>query len=277
VFTRPALVLGLLLVGSAGHSAAQTATPDPWTRVPATPSTYFTDDGFVDRVSQAYDVLVSDIEKQSKINNELKKTYGQMDITQKMQRLQAFMTKNPQEAAKVMQAMQTAGTDINTGATSGNTANVRLTQELPSVKANFSAALEKALKPIQMRQEEMLKTRTEAINEGSDHRFKTAADLAQYTVLIQQENSEYEKVCASFFGPKGAFTNWLASYKEEVVKKMIAAGETNDSALVSQMAIMDSPTGGYRSTAGLEGVRDYLNKVKDVYSSRRRKKVPPTA
>jgi hypothetical protein len=32
------------------------------------------------------------------------------------------------------------------------------------------------------------------------------------------------------------------------------------------MAIIETPTGGYCSTAGLEGVRDYLAKLREVYS-----------
>jgi hypothetical protein len=269
VYGRFALALSTVLLAWVGTVAAQTAATDPWTRVPAMPTSYYSDDGFVDRVNQAYDGVVSDIEKQRKINDELKKNFDQMDQNQKMQRMQAFMMKNPQEAMKTMQAMQAAATTTTGGVTAAN--NTKLLQELPGLKANFTAALDKTLKPIQARQDEMMKTRTKAISEG-EIGFKTPADAAQYAALLQQENSEYEKVCASYFGTTGTFTNWLASYKEDVVKKMIVAGESNDSAIVTQLSIMDSPTGGYRSTAGLEGVRDYLGKVKDLYSLRHRKK-----
>jgi len=271
VSTPRPLALGIVLLLSAGTAASQSAVRDPWTRVPATPSSYYSDDGFIDRVSQEYDLVVSDIEKQAKVNGEIKKNFDQMDATQKMQRMQAFMTKNPQEAMKAMQAMQAAGSNGNAGAGSTSMTNARLVQELPTLKANFSAALDKTLKPIQARQAVMLETRTRPSGEA-DREFITPADAAQYAALVRQENTEYEKICESYFAPKGAFTNWLASYKEDVVKKVIVAGESNDSATVMQLAIMDSPTGGYRSTAGLEGVRDYLGKVKELYSMRRRKK-----
>jgi len=271
VLTRHALALSVVLLGWAGTAASQNSAGDPWTRVPAPPTSYYSDDGFIDRVSKEYEAVVSDIDKQAKVNAELRKSFDQLDATQKMQRMQALITTNPQGAMKMMQAMQASGSNVTAGATSAGTTDAQLIQELPNLKGNFSAALDKALKPIEARQEEMLKTRTRPSGEA-DREFITAADQAQFTALVRQENAEYEKVCASFFGLNGAFTNWLASYKEDVVKKMIAAGETNDSAIVTQMAIMDSPTGGYRSTAGLEGVRDYLGKVKDLYSMRRRKK-----
>jgi hypothetical protein len=138
-------------------------------------------------------------------------------------------------------------------------------------KTNFNTVLDKTLKPLQAQQEEIIKTRTKAISEG-EIGFKTPADAAQYAALVQQENAEYEKICASFFGPKGRFTTWLAGYKDNITKNMIPAGESNDRAIVTQLAIMDTPTGGYRSTAGLEGVRDYLGKLRELYSLRHRKK-----
>jgi hypothetical protein len=157
-----------------------------------------------------------------------------------------------------------------------NTNNTRLQQELATHKTTFNAVLDKTLKPLQARQEEMIKTRTQSKGEGG-WEFKSAADLAQFTALLQQENAEHEKVCASFFGPKGALTTWLASYKDNVAKSIVAAGETNDSAIVAQMAIMDTPTGGRRSTAGLQAVRDYLGKLREVYRLRHHKEVPPSA
>ena len=270
MFIRRALWLSVVLLAS-GTAASADAASDPWARVPATPKSYYSDDGFIDRVNQEYDALVSDIDKQAKLNSQLKKSFDEMDATQKMQRMQAFMTKDPQQAMKTMQAMQVAGSNGNNGTTSASVTNLRLVQELPTLKGNFSAALDKTLKPIQARQEVLLKTRTRPSGEA-DREFITARDAAEYAALVRQENAEYERICESFFGPQGAFITWLASYKEDVVKKMIAAGEANDSAIIAQMAIMDSPTGGYRSTAGLEGARDYLGKVKELYSMRRHKK-----
>jgi len=276
MYGRYALAMSIVLLGWAGAAAAQTAAPDPWTRVPAAPTSYYSDDDFVDRVSEVSVALNTDIDKQEKLNAEIKKSFDAMDGMQKAERMQAYMMKNPQEAMKMMQAMQAAGNTLTAGVSSANTNNTKLEQELATHKTNLSAALDKTLKPLQARQEEMIKTRTQPKGEAG-MQFKSGADLAQFTALVQQENAEYEKVCASFFGPKGALTTWLASYKENVAKNMIAAGESSDSVMMAQIAIMDTPTGGYRSTAGLEGVRDYLAKLREVYSVRRHKKVPPSA
>ena len=269
---RHALALGILLLGCAGAASAQSAAADPWARVPAMPKSYFSDDDFIGKVDTEYAAINGEIDKQATLNAAIKKSFDEMDMTQKMQRMQAYMTKNPQEAMKTMQAMQASANTTTEGVTSTSTNNIRLVEELAGHKTSFNVALDKTLKPLQARQEELIKTRTKAVSEG-ELGFKTPADAAQYAALVQQENAEYEKICVSFFGPKGAFTTWLAGYKDNIAKNMIPAGESNDRAIVTQLAIMETPTAGYRSTAGLEGVRDYLGKLRELYSLRRHKKV----
>ena len=190
MFARPAFALSTLLLACTGAAAAQTAAHDPWSRVPAMPTSYYSDDNFVDLVSQQYDSVNSDIDKQAELNAKIKQSFDQMDVTQKMQRMQAYMMKNPQEAMKTMQAMQAAASTTTGGTTAAN--NMKLLQELAVHKTNFNETLDKALKPLQARQEEIIKTRTQPSGEAGSE-FKTAADAAQYTALVQQENTEYEK------------------------------------------------------------------------------------
>lgn len=266
------LMASAMLVGGAGETVAQSTSPDPWSRVPAAATSFYSDDDFISKVETEYAAINANIDKQAAINAAIKKSFDEMDMAQKMQRIQAYMAKNPQEAMKVMQAMQASANTTTEGVNSTSTNSIKLEQELAGHKTNFSAALDKTLKPLQARQDELIKTRTKAVSEG-EMGFKTAADAAQYAALVQQENAEYEKICGSFFGPKGEFTTWLASYKENIAKNMIPAGEANDRAIVTQLSIMDTPTGGYRSTAGLEGVRDYLGKLRELYGLRRHKKV----
>jgi len=271
MYRRCIFVACVLFVGGAAVTAAQSGSADPWSRVPAAATSYYSDDDFVSKVDAAYAAINTDIDKQAKVNAAIKKNFDEMDMTQKMQRIQAYMAKNPQEAMKVMQAMQASANKTTEGVNATSTKSIRLEEELPGHKTNFNAALEKTLKPLQARQDELIKTRTKAVSEG-EIGFKTAADAAQYAALVQQENAEYEKICGNYFGPKGEFTTWLASYKDNIAKNMIPAGESNDQAIITQLSIMDTATGGYRSTAGLEGVRDYLGKLKELYSLRHHKK-----
>jgi hypothetical protein len=126
VLQRHALVLGVALLGCAGAASAQAAAGDPWARVPALPKSYFSDDDFVDRIEKEYAAINADIDEQAKLNAAIKKSFDEMDMTQKMQRMQAYMAKNPQEAMKTMQAMQASANTTTEGVTSTSANSIRL-------------------------------------------------------------------------------------------------------------------------------------------------------
>jgi hypothetical protein len=261
---------GIAILGWSAIMAAQTAAPDPWKRVPASPASCYADDDVYDQVSKATTDIDAEVTRQAKLNADLKEKFEAMDISEKTQRMQAFMMKDPQGAMKMMQAMQGAGNATNSAVAASNADGLRLDGELTQHTANFNAAVDKVVKPLQAKQTEMMRTKTIPRGEAG-LAFANAADEEQFVALVQQENTEYEKVCASFFGAKGTFPNWLAGYKTNIVNNVIVAQENLDSTIVAQMAIMGTPTGEYRSTAALEGVRTYLNKIRTVYALRHSK------
>ena len=76
------------------------------------------------------------------------------------------------------------------------------------------------------------------------------------------------KNCASRGGAPPARFSWMRSYKTYLVNDIITPGETLTAAVVMQMSIMDTPTGGYRSTVLLDNVRNYMDKAHAVYNLR---------
>ena len=97
--------------------------------------------------------------------------------------------------------------------------------------------------------------------------FTNAADHAEYKRLIAEENAAVEKACAPYFGPNGAFHKWLASYRSEVVEKLIGVADETD-VLGKQMAAMDLPSGGYRSTGPMEQTLNYIQKMRAAWNVR---------
>ena len=258
--------LGIVTFGISAALPAQTAAPDPWKRVPPVPTSCYADAEFATQVNATIQETSADIDRQKDLNATVKERFDAMDIMEKAQRMQAFMMKNPQEAMKLMQADPAAVAS----ATAAVQATARLDKELADHKSAFEAAVDKAVKPVLARQEVLIQTTAKFVGEG----VLAAADHAQHVALVQQENAEYEKACAPYFGPKGAFNAWLENYRTDVIDKMIAVTEANDAMVVGQMAIMDTPTGGYRSTAKLEGVHNYLRQLYKVSSYRRPKARP---
>jgi len=237
--------------------------------VPAAPTSCYPDDGFADLLAKASADLEVEITRQGKLNAEIQTAYDAMDMGEKARRMQAFMMKNPQEGMRMLQAQRDLATSATASGMAANSNAGSLDDEFADLKTKFNSAVDQAVAPIKAKQQEMLKTRTRRTE--AENEWLTPADKAQYAALVQQENAAYEKVCSSYFAVSGLFRVWLQSYKTKVLEPNLAIAEASEGAVVLQMKIMDTPTGGYRSTTTLEAVRDYLGKLGAVYSLRHHK------
>jgi hypothetical protein len=236
--------------------------------VPSLPTTCYRDDDFNDKLSAASVKLQSEVERQAGINAAARERFDKMDMSEKAQRMQAFMMKNPQQAMKMMQAEQVAGASTVSSMEQMGEVTKRLETELTRLQASFSSASEEAVRPIKTKQKQLIDAKTVLVGEAQISMFTAAADHAQYVKLIEEENAAYEKACAPYFGTGGSFHKWVSSYRTEVVDKLIAGGEASDGALVMQMQAMDVPGGGYRSTVPLQQVNTSLTKLRTVWGIR---------
>jgi hypothetical protein len=268
-WARSAAAAVLLAQAAPMTSSAQAV--DPWKIVPAPATSCFAEDGYLDKLDAARNALQAEIEKQTKVNAAAKEAFDNMDMSEKARRMQAFMMKDPQAAMKMMQAEQAAGTNITSLVTDADGSARRLDEELKRHQASFRTTTEQAVKPAQVRQKQLIDTKAVLVGEAQISMFTSAADHAQYGQLIAQENADYEKACAPYFGADGAFHKWLSSYRTEVIEKLAASDPNN--VMVTQMAVMELPGGGYRSTMPLQQAQNYLQQARNVYEIRRKKAV----
>ena len=264
---RRGAFFAIAAVAAASAASAQAPQGDHWKYMPALATSCFSDDGFAEKLGAAREAINAEIEKQDKINAAAKEKFDNMDMMEKAQRMQAFMMKNPQAAAKMLQGQQQAA-DATTGAVSeGNESAKGLTAQLERLKRDFRAALDAAVKPAQDKQTALVKAKTVLVGEVQAPMFTTAADYGQYVELIDEENAAIEKACAPFFGANGSFHKWIASWRAEVTEQTIVAGASTDVVLM-QMEAMDLPGGGYRSTNPLQQVGNHVQKIREVYGVR---------
>jgi hypothetical protein len=261
--------VAVMMLGSATIAASQ-AAPDPWKKVPAAPTTYFADRDFSRKLEDVSTELGDAKSKQEEINNDIEAKYGKLDMQEIMQRMQAFMAKDPQKAMKMMQAQQAAATQIRSDVLSGDEAKTERNAEFEKLSAAFKADMEAAAKPFRAQREEIRKTGTVTVIEHgtSPWYFKTKAAETAYNEQVDKENAEISARSAAWFGPGGKFTAWLASYRSTVLDPNARAEEANDEIKSAQMAIMETPTAAYRSTAQLKAVREYLEVMGKVYELR---------
>jgi hypothetical protein len=272
--TRLTAVVFTIALGLASDVTAQAAPLNPWTMVPAPATTCHADDDFIEKLDAAKTALGEAMQRQATVNAAAKEKFDAMDMSEKAQRMQAFMMKNPQEAMQMLQAEQAASTSGQAAVAEAGESATRLEAELARLQASFNIAADQAVKPVQARQNELIEAKTVEVGEAGISMFTNAADHAQYVRLIAEENAAYETACAPHFGANGTFHTWLSSYRTEVLDKMIIAGEAGEGALVVQMAAMSLPGGGYRSTAAFQQADNFIQKMRNVYQLRRSKATP---
>lgn len=253
------------------EAAAQTARADAWKRVPPAPTTCFLDDGFADKANKAYSDLSTEIAKQRDLNASVKKKYDAMDMMERMQRMQAAMMKDPQKAGKMIEASQQSAQASTTKTVDANEAVKKLDGVFEREKTKWTTEAAKAKKPVEARIEQLIATRTKSSGEAGV-KWLTQADYTNYVGLVGELNTAYERACTAFFGQGGSFLAYLASLRTEVTEPMISAAESSDEAFASLMAMMDTPTGGYRGTAALDHVQAYLGRMVAAYSLRQLKR-----
>lgn len=259
------LVIVALVCGPTALPAQATAT-DPWTKVPAAPTTYFGDLAFSRRLLDLAAELQDLQRQQEEINTSITVEYQKLGPMEIVNRMNAFMMKDPQKAAKMMEAQQATATQLDPAAI--DAAKRERNTEFERLHAAFKADMEAAAKPYQAAREEIRKTGTVLVLGGADWGFKTKAAENAYNEQIDKENADISARSAAWFGPSGKFTAWLASYRSTVIDPMAKGEEGIDALKVAQFAMMETPAGAFRSTAQIKAAREYVQTMERVYGLR---------
>jgi len=263
-----------LTLGVPHTVTGQAAAMDPWKKVPPAPTTCFRDDAFDARLQATSQELLADNNRQVALNEKLLARFNSMEPMEKMRRTQEWMMKNPQAAAKMIEASANLGTDAGTTMVDVASTTERLENELQAQKKAFDAAIDQALKPLLAKQEALVKAKTTLIGEARIPVFTTDAAYAEYVAIIGEQNAASEKVCAVYFGPKGTLHAWLDRYRADVLDKKVAFAARNDAALLQQVAIIETPDSRYVSTGPFDAAREYMGRLDHVSRFRRPKATP---
>ena len=274
---RLALGFAASLLAMAALASAQGTIVDPWTTVPAlpvSPTGCFADDGFGERINAAIETHANELRRQTEFNSSVKNQINAIGMGEIMQRMQAFMAKNPQRAQEAIQAMQSMALGAKPGIQASAGDNEELAQQLKTHAAGFDAAVKRVHAPVLRLIEDLKKTKGKPALEGAAIAM-AAPDASRYKALTAQLNTEYEQICGAWWGPAGTFTNWLKTYKTYLLTDIVAPGQKLDDSLQMQLNMLNVPSTGFKSTGPLVGVRDYQLKAREVYGFRPRRVPEP--
>lgn len=251
--------------------AAQTPAANPWQRVPAL-TTSCRPDEFPQVVSALHETMKGELATLKDANEKVKDRFNSMDAGERMSRLQAYMMKNPQEAAKVAEAMAGSTRAQATNIMSADADKTAMQEQFKALEKEFRGAMDASTKPFKEKQGQMISAKSQPYAGG--YRFTSKADQDAYMDLLKQEDAAYDKACVPYFGVGGKFPTWLTEYRTKVAAKVAEATDASDSDLITNLKMFD--ISGFRATGQLTAVLDYLEKLGVVYAVRYSYASPPT-
>jgi hypothetical protein len=255
---RPLLAGGACLLLLPALQAASPAPSDPWAKVPKLPTAcYSGDDPSQKEIDTAIDALNQEITRQAEINQGIENRLSEIDPEKKASMMQEYMMQNPQEAMKVLQAQQAEGQSMGGDQARDQEAQAKLDEELKEIQSKYKTALDTATRPLFNR-----------LHSLPDGEAATPESEAEARALIGKINTEYEKLCPTWWGASSPFPGWLKRYQDHLVKNHIPYLEALENNKAIQYKMFGVEAKDFRPTVSMETVVDYLKKTTAIYSKR---------
>jgi len=251
--SRYALVLLLIL---AAPCALAESIDDPWSLVPAFPSScYSAEDDFNSGVQAAMDRVSAEQVRRSEINQSISQQYSNMDLMEQQQRMMEFMMEHPEEAQSYMQGLAQMGQEASAEAVAMSNERIRLEEELREITARFEAAYQEVIGVLDARWGNW-------ITDWNNSR----ATEDQAREIYRQMNASYEALCETWW-KNGPFHDWLARHRQVLIEE----AREQDAALPSTIRtyeLMGIAVDEYSSTASLQAANEHMQKAANVFGRR---------
>ena len=247
---------GLFVVAALAFAASPLAGQDPWSKVPAFPTTCYNDGAYSTRLSNIRGELATEISAQESINTEIRQKSINMDMMVKQQKMMAFLQKNPAEAGPMMQGIAMAGQKSAQDVERLSSRTKAMDEQLKAAEDQYKADFA----PLNEIHKKYNANMPEHGNPGNP------ALVRQYG---EQYNAGYERFCAQWLmTPSSPLLKYLSDYKTFLVEEKVAAGLERAQWEKKEFDLYGVPSAGFKPTAAQAAVTDYLNAVHKVFDRR---------
>lgn len=268
-------LLPALLAGQ-GRAPAAARTTGAWARVPAFPAgCYSGADDFGARLAGGIEATKADRESHAERKAALQAKLAAIGPMEQAQRMQAYMMKNPADAAAAAQASQTTSSAA-AAAYMQDGGDYYKAQEFRKFGPNFKEALAAAIAP----SEAAIAAHIDAKATWDAHHFffsfAAPADEARLLALVAEQNAAYERLCGAWLVGNGTIPAWMRTYRGYLTNELVPTLEASDRATMAQIRmILGDEMGEYSSREALDAVLDYLQKASAMNDLRLAEKYGP--
>jgi hypothetical protein len=172
-----------------------------------------------------------------------------------------------------MQASQSASTDLQPAVQADAAAAAEFATEQKEMIPRYKAALKQAFAPADAKYDALAKKVVDDQGCGFGDGECGIPDWAkvEYNAIQKQKDAAYVATCPQWWGANGQVTAYMKRYKDWLVQKHIPLQQSRDAPLLSQYAIMNTPSASYRSTEPYKGAHEYMNAAFVFYQHREQK------
>lgn len=266
---RPLCAAAFLSLALPTALQAQTTSDGPWAKVPPlSTACYYEQDPGDAKLAAARDAVRADHAKQRAINDRIKAQKENNDPMEMAQRLQEAMMKDPQNARKYMEAMQSMADSMPTEAPEILEKEKQMQAESEALMKRYQAALKQAYGPANARWGALKKKL--GIGPDSTHPGEAGVPDWAWTEWfeIQREwDRAYVANCAQWWGAGGQAQAFMKRYKDWLVQERIPHYEGIDRQTAATFTMMG--LGAYQSEAAFDGVEDYIKLAQGLWGHRK--------
>ena len=222
-----------------------------WSKVPAFPTSCYSNDQFYEQAGNAYGETLPIYKKQYDANEAIDRELSHLDPAAQQTRIMAFLQKDPMNAGRFMQEAATAG---------------QRAQEIQAEVEGKQKALNARF--------ETLESQYKADMAKVDPLWTKFARASNATVphlneLAAAFNTAYEtQVCAKWWKSSSPFLTYLADFKRYETESWIPYKEFVANGKRKSLDVMGMPSAGYKSPGELEAVMEYLKEAQKVFQLR---------
>ena len=232
------------------------AIDDPWSQVPALPSScYEESDGFIARLDTTTEALAAEEARQSEINAAIDGELRNMDMAEQQQRMMDFMMEHPEQAQEYMQAQSQQAQTVLDVVTNMSEERVQLHTESSELVTRYDAELAESLAPSRARYQDWV-----------DRFWEENAPESEGQQRVAEINVAYEEFCATWW-KQGPFHEHFTRLRQAFIND-VTQTDGAVPAMLRNHEMMGVSTEGYRSTQGIRAAQEYLRQVRLIFTKR---------
>lgn len=259
-----------VLVATTLH--AQPAT-GPWGKVPAFPTACYVSqeqDKFHTKLEAALTAVQADHYKQNDINAKIREDAQNVDPMELTRRMQEYLMKDPQNAMKYMQEIQSLGQGAQAQQQVTFEKEAQLEAEEKALIQRYRTALEKSYAPGNARWD-ALKKKLGIAPDSRGPGESGVPDWAwkEWEVILREWDRAYQATCAQWWIAAGPMHAHMKRYKDYLVQERIPHYQKHvDEPTLKNYQMMNVSSKGHKSVAEFVAVEDYIKRAGRIFSQR---------